>query len=511
MHILSKTSRALFLGMVWVTSVSLSLADTITLDPAFTTARVEKPAQTIKLLDAKIAANPSNEFALARRYLLYNSLKNREKATADLERLIDLSLKIYTASKNRDQVEAGELAYRYDRLALDCQNHGEYLRAVDLWTRAIALTPKTYLYYKRRGQTYSALCKPDLAAKDMDTLKKMSSPSSAVPADWQYTQPDSKIYLIAMVKAFEAFRTNDFDEALTQANFAIKRRPQSEDARRVRAYTSCMLGLYDQAIADCNVLLTISPTDKEAISCKKDAQVLAKKFGPTTQEFYPEAKQWWRQLYENVENGKQDEALRLALIHVKEHPKNVFAHDILAKAHETKKQRKEAVEDMTHAIALDPTKREDIVGRANLYHDLQLYQKSADDYARVIELGKLTRFRRPTTLNTDELYYRHASNLQSLGKLDAAISDYNEILRVDPQQEEAYRYRGDCYFQQGKNELAIADYTKSIEHDSMSAGSTYLARAKVYDKLGKFELAKTDKKKASELGFKGDKKDLSAK
>ena len=51
----------------------------------------------------------------------------------------------------------------------------------------------------------------------------------------------------------------------------------------------------------------------------------------------------------------------------------------------------------------------------------------------------------------------------------------------------------------GKYDLALADYNSAIETDSEPTSTNLLARAKVYDTLGKPDLANKDRAMAKKL------------
>ena len=63
----------------------------------------------------------------------------------------------------------------------------------------------------------------------------------------------------------------------------------------------------------------------------------------------------------------------------------------------------------------------------------------------------------------------------------------------------AYYFRGNAYKAVGKNEEAIADYTKAIELDPKDA-INYSARGRAYKAVGKNEEAEADSAMAKALG-----------
>lgn len=539
--------------IIWACNSNATFGEPLVFEQADQLLHHQEYDKAIEYLSEEIKSNPNDEYLFFLRARCYAKVDRVDSAIADYDKLIALSSKINTNAKQHDAIEAKDLAFRYENQANLFLTKRQYDKAAADLSKAIALCPTTRRFYEMRAELYNRLGKSQLATSDQTKAKTLVDDSDSerhyymrnasgmfIPrpedagdrrqpgqressdfgdqsAGFQHREGHHRFnkedlskrsldyknltYLLSLDNTYAAYRDNSYSEALMFANTALARRSNSVEAKRLRAWISTDIGFYKQAIADCDYVLKSSPHDQQVIDCKKDAEMLLRKYGASTQDFDPLWKYWWLELHQCIVRGQSDEAIRLALTHIKAHPRNITGYDCLAQAHESKQQRKEAAEDLSHTIMLDPTNREEHVGRAMLYRDLGLFQKSADDYSTVIELYKITRFHRPTTFAIDEIYYRRAANFQSLGLIDKAISDYDAILKWDPEQEEALRYRGDCYFRKEMYDKAISDYTKSIENDPMSSGSTYLARAKVYDRLHKPDLAASDRKKASHLGF----------
>jgi tetratricopeptide (TPR) repeat protein len=163
-----------------------------------------------------------------------------------------------------------------------------------------------------------------------------------------------------------------------------------------------------------------------------------------------------------------------------------------------------ALHDISKEIEVSPNSRWTLLlKRAGLYMQLHRYREAAADFQQMLTL-------KPPSgsaayqhgwVSLDEVRNRLGICLRAVGDYDAAIKNYTEALKFDPDQEEAYRYRGECYVAKHDYAKAIQDYTSAIKCDAESAGSSYLARADAYDKLGQKDLAKRDREKALKLGF----------
>ena len=77
------------------------------------------------------------------------------------------------------------------------------------------------------------------------------------------------------------------------------------------------------------------------------------------------------------------------------------------------------------------------------------------------------------------------------GNREAAISDYSEIIKLDPTNAVAYFNRGNAYDQLGEHDLAIADYTEAIKLDPTDPDA-FNNRGQAYDNKGEYDLAIAD-------------------
>src|SRR5262249_1449518 len=77
------------------------------------------------------------------------------------------------------------------------------------------------------------------------------------------------------------------------------------------------------------------------------------------------------------------------------------------------------------------------------------------------------------------------------GKLDLALAEYNEVLMLDPRSLAAYVGRGLVYAAQGKLDLAIGAYNEAIAINPLYA-PVRIYRGLVYVKRGNLDLALAD-------------------
>lgn len=90
---------------------------------------------------------------------------------------------------------------------------------------------------------------------------------------------------------------------------------------------------------------------------------------------------------------------------------------------------------------------------------------------------------------------KKAACYAQVGKDKEAIDVYSLVIKESPNDEIALLERGKLRAKLGQSKEAIRDFSAALETTPTS--SIYLERAKVYDKLGKPELARRDREKAS--------------
>ena len=89
------------------------------------------------------------------------------------------------------------------------------------------------------------------------------------------------------------------------------------------------------------------------------------------------------------------------------------------------------------------------------------------------------------------------------GRLEEAIAEYSEAIRLDHEYAAAFYNRGQTYFTLGQAKLAIQDYDEAIRlsPDRPELPLVHASRAMAYTLLGEDEEALRDIGRAVELGY----------
>lgn len=117
---------------------------------------------------------------------------------------------------------------------------------------------------------------------------------------------------------------------------------------------------------------------------------------------------------------------------------------------------KAAIADYGLAIKLDPQYAKAYYYRGGVHYKLRNWEKAIADYTRALDLLS-DRLDKAMAHNERGLGYF------ALGKLDAAIADFDQAIALSPQDANAYYNRGLAHRESGDRCAAIADFDHAIE------------------------------------------------
>jgi lipoprotein NlpI len=93
--------------------------------------------------------------------------------------------------------------------------------------------------------------------------------------------------------------------------------------------------------------------------------------------------------------------------------------------------------------------------------------------------------------DNDQFHKMRGDLYALIGRLDDAIADYDEAVRLNPGYSEAFFSRGNAYSQKGDDDKALASFDEAIRLNSGLVGA-YNNRGLVYVRQGKLDLALAD-------------------
>lgn len=103
-------------------------------------------------------------------------------------------------------------------------------------------------------------------------------------------------------------------------------------------------------------------------------------------------------------------------------------------------------------------------------------------------------------INSTDMRNKSTPDAETINRLNLALADFEQAIKSNPKNADAYNGRASCNDRLGKKDLALADYTKAIELNPELA-TAYMGRMAIYCDQGKKELSIADEKKIKSLGF----------
>ncbi|MCD9188224.1 MAG: tetratricopeptide repeat protein [Pyrinomonadaceae bacterium] len=387
-----------------------------------------------------IEINPNHLEALTERGVIYFLINEDKNAASDLDRVLKIEPNNLKALHFRGLALTDIAIDTKDELN-DRNTAGDIAqKALADFNKAIDLEPNNLNYYNGRGKLILAFGFYKEAVSDFEKS------ISIEPNEMAYTQLGlAKYYL-------------DDKSAIGEINKAIKLAPTFAEAYYTRATINRDEGRYKEAILDFD----------EAI---KHNQYNAKYYNTRGM------------LYFRLQDGYQ--AVADFTRAIKE--KNDYAMPYFNRAM-TYKRLPYSVSDNDDDDAIDKIRLQ----RQKMLEDLDSairYKTNFD--AAYVERG---------LINSTDMRNKLTPDAETISRLKFALADFENAIKYNPKNAEAYNGRASCHDRLGKKDAALADYTKAIQLDPTLA-TAYMGRMAIYCEMGKKELSIADEKKVKELGF----------
>lgn len=163
------------------------------------------------------------------------------------------------------------------------------------------------------------------------------------------------------------------------------------------------------------------------------------------------------------------------------------------------KQFDKALADADHMIQIYPQSDRAYISRGFIHLKQKNDALALKDFEAAIKLNPNDPL---GLINESAVYARQ-------GKYQLAFEAADKAVKLDANNAGGFCNRGEAAFKLQKFEIALADLTKSIDiGKTLCGGENFYYRAKVYEALGKNDLAELDKQSAKELGFVPDSGEL---
>ncbi len=156
------------------------------------------------------------------------------------------------------------------------------------------------------------------------------------------------------------------------------------------------------------------------------------------------------------------------------------------------KQYDNALADADHVIAIYPKSDRAYISRGFVHLKQKQDELALKDFEQALQLNPNDPL---SHINQSAVYKRQ-------GKYQQAFDAADKAIKLDANNAGGFCNRGEAAFKLQKYESALADLNKSIEMgSSLCGGENYYYRGRVYEALGKVDLAAVDKESAKKFGY----------
>lgn len=386
---------------------------------------------------------PNYVAALGERGIINYMISKHELALPDFDAVLKLEPKNAKFLNLRGQTLTA-IALKIKETQIDLTPSADIAqKALEDFNNAIEIEPKNSLYYNYRGK---------LLLEFMFYKEAIADLKKAI-------ELDPKNDLAYRNLGYAKFLSDD-GMGVTELAKAIELSPDNAESYFVRGKIRRGLGLIDEALADFNKAIELSKYNSEYYNArgmiyfrKQDGNAAVKDFSKAIDErrdygtaYYNRAMSYKRFPYSVSTDDKMDPWAKLPM------------------------QRRKMMEDFSSAIKHKPNMYEAYIERGFMV---------STSIGSSID-GKLDQ--------------------ETINELNAALADFQQAIKINPNSADAYNGRASCYGDLGKKDLALADYNKAIELDPELA-TAYMGRMGIYCEQGKKELSIIDEKKIKALGF----------
>jgi len=162
------------------------------------------------------------------------------------------------------------------------------------------------------------------------------------------------------------------------------------------------------------------------------------------------------------------------------------AYNNLGTAYEKQKKYDSALLVVNKSIELQPNFPDAVFTKGLVLSDMKEYARSTETFTQLLTTDSLNA----------NAYYSRAIAFRGSNKIDSAVMDYEQAIRINPGYADAYTNLGNIYFNQQNMPLAIKNYSSSL--DIRPDGNTYLNRSKAFYFLDKYQEALEDYDRAAQ-------------
>ncbi len=300
-----------------------------------------------------------------------------------------------------------------------------------------------------------------------------------------------KKFAVSVFKTLNFLSTTDSLKALNFTDNFLKNNKGYGSGYLIRAQIYLRLMHPEEALADYNSAISLSPKDELAYYFRGRLYAQRKRYGLARDDFTKAItlKPLYAQAYlvrgdAYSAQGKYNEAVADYEIALQAWPKwgkrtKVFAAYLNKGINNIRLGKtREALVDLNKAISLKPKTTEAYFNRGITYQKLNLLNKAITDFNYVIG-------REPRNI---EAYFNRGFSWQKERDYDAAAEDYLKVIKLDSNHVKAYFRLGEVYTKQREFGKVIPAFAKVIQLNPEKYWAYYW-QALAYDRLKMYDKA----------------------
>lgn len=294
-------------------------------------------------------------------------------------------------------------------------NSGDYANAIQSFTKAIQLSPATAWYYHDRAVSFDAIGKYQEAINDFNkALSIEKSADSYNGIGITYTNLEK------------------FTDAISYFNKSLALDNTNVETFYNLGYAYGNLKDYDNAIKNFNEALKINPVHERALNGRAITFMTLKKY---------------------------DEALVDLNSLEKTNPNDLEITNYKATCLYETQKIEDAIFAYSKLIAANPYDAHLLSQRAASYSFINQPNEAIKDYSRILDLVKSTESKF-LIYNT---YYFRGKAYATTENYQNAVKDFDECLKINPNDGTALFYRATCKLQLNQDIDACADYKSAVK------------------------------------------------
>ncbi|HLA44082.1 MAG TPA: tetratricopeptide repeat protein, partial [Aggregatilineales bacterium] len=327
-------------------------------------------------------------------------------------------------------------AEEYYEKGVKAGQNGDFLTAIDEYSRAILLNPNFVEAYSERGSAYHNA--GDVEKAGADWMKAVE-----LAPDDRLTPVRRSLYFYSVEKNLQKSRD--------EAEKGVLLNPNDSDALAQRGLVRCDLGDYDGAIEDFNRALELNAHDLVIYMNRGVAYAGRGDYDAALADY--------------------DKALSI-------NERDALTWIFRGQLFDNQGDYETALYNFNRAISVKPDSADAFASRAMTYHNSGDYDAAITDYTRSLELNS-------AVANT---WNNRAFTYDAMGEHVLAIADYTRAIELAPETSVFYLNRAVTYENNGDYQTAILDYTQALSYNPGDA-VIYNNRGYAYYVLGNNDAA----------------------